>query len=186
MSNQIQMIIQQRCGELEKELLGYLQRSMFDPKRRKTNALPNYLVLTLLLSTYNFLGVQSWNSDFEKTKIIVDCLTSHYKNMYQGYDFRAELATFQSTLEYQPWLVDCALCSFPELLENLVLMFEAAGIGYLFRYSARPVDTSQPFGSRVDLKVEGWNLSCFTAWYADCVRQCERNRAQCGSLVTTD
>lgn len=60
MSNQIQMTIQQRCGELEEELLSYLQRSVFDPKRRKANALPNHLVLILLLSTYSFVGVKSW------------------------------------------------------------------------------------------------------------------------------
>ena len=60
--SQIQMMIQHRCGELEKELLRYLQRSIFDSKRRTTNALPNYLVLILLLSTYNFLGVKSWVS----------------------------------------------------------------------------------------------------------------------------
>ena len=59
-SSQIQMLIQKRCGELEKELLRYLQRSIFDPCRCKSKAAPNYLVLILLLSTYSFLGVKSW------------------------------------------------------------------------------------------------------------------------------
>lgn len=58
--SQIQMMVQQRCGELEKELLRYLQRSISEPKRRRTSALLNYLALILLLSTYSFLGVKNW------------------------------------------------------------------------------------------------------------------------------
>lgn len=64
-------------------------------------------------------------------------------------------------------------------------MFEAAGIGNWFPYPARCVDTLHTLGRRVDLKVEGWNLSRFTAWYADCERQRERNRVEWGSLTTT-
>ncbi len=57
---QIQMLVQKRCGELERELLQYLQRSLFDPKTRNVKALPHSLVMVLLLSIYNFHGVKSW------------------------------------------------------------------------------------------------------------------------------
>jgi hypothetical protein len=53
---QVNAALQYRCGIIERQLLGALQDSMFDPKRYMAEALPNFYVFIALLSTYSILG----------------------------------------------------------------------------------------------------------------------------------
>lgn len=98
----------------------------------------------------------------------MDCLTSYFKKMYQGYEFSTEVAAFRTTVGHQPWRPDSTLTLFRELLENLVSMFEAAGVDYAFRFSPPSVDVSVSNGRRVvDLQIMNGKSSRFTAWYAN-------------------
>jgi hypothetical protein len=53
---QVNAALQYRCGIIERQLLGALQESMFDPKRYMTESLPNFYIFITLLSTYSILG----------------------------------------------------------------------------------------------------------------------------------
>jgi hypothetical protein len=86
---QIKGVLQQTCSKLEKELLNFLQQSMFDPKRRNVEALPSFFVTVALLSTYSILGTcfivcQPFSSPYPRGTVLIESSIRAAKCMVNG------------------------------------------------------------------------------------------------------